>query len=122
MERPRVLLADDHTMFAECLKGLLHDDCELVGTVENGAALLEAVASLSPDIIVMDISMPVMNGLEAAREISRIDPSVPLLICTMFKSEQLVTAVRKVGVKRVLSKWECLGNNLVNAIESLIHN
>jgi DNA-binding NarL/FixJ family response regulator len=66
--------------------------------------------------------MPVMNGLEAAREISRIDPSVPLLICTMFKSEQLVTAVRKVGVKRVLSKWECLGNNLVNAIESLIHN
>jgi DNA-binding NarL/FixJ family response regulator len=66
--------------------------------------------------------MPVMNGLEAAPEISRIDPSVPLLICTMFKSEQLVTAVRKVGVKRVLSKSECLGNNLVNAIESLIHN
>jgi DNA-binding NarL/FixJ family response regulator len=71
---------------------------------------------------VIDFSMPVMNGLEAAREISRIDPTVPLLMCTMFKSEQLVTAVRKLGMKQVLSKSEGLGTNLVTAIEGLIHN
>jgi len=95
---------------------------QVCAEADNGASAIQLFRELRPDAVVMDFSMPVMNGLEAAREISRIDPTVPLLMCTMFRSEQLVTAVRKVGVKQVLSKSEGLGSNLVSAIEGLLHN
>src|SRR6185437_9729464 len=94
---------------------------QVCAEADNGASAIELFLKLRPDAVVIDFSMPVMNGLEAAREISRIDPSVPLLMCTMFRSEQLVTAVRKVGVKQVLSKSEGLGSNLVSAIGGLLH-
>jgi len=63
--KPRVLLADDHRMFAEALKGLLTDEFELVGIVEDGRAMVKAAQALKPDIIVADVSMPELNGIDA---------------------------------------------------------
>ena len=120
----RILIVDDSPAVRGALRACLEEKqgWQVCAEADNGASAIELFLKLRPDAVVIDFSMPVMNGLEAAREISRIDPSVPLLMCTMFRSEQLVTAVRKVGVKQVLSKSEGLGHNLVNAIEALIHN
>jgi len=65
MTRPRILLADDHTMMAEALKHLLQEDFDVVGTVADGRALLKAAAELEPDLVVVDIAMPLLNGLDA---------------------------------------------------------
>ena len=69
MSRPRVLLADDHRMLTDALKKVLEPRCEVVGTVSDGRALLEAAAKLNPDIVVLDITMPRLNGLDAGRQL-----------------------------------------------------
>ena len=69
MNRPRVLLADDHRMLADALKSLLEPRCQVVGTVTDGWALVEAAGKLQPDIVVLDIGMPRLNGLDAARQL-----------------------------------------------------
>ena len=71
MRRPRVLLADDHQMVADALKSVLEPRCEVVGTVNNGNALLEAAPTLQPEVIVLDIAMPEMNGLTGGVGIDR---------------------------------------------------
>src|SRR5688572_24648706 len=71
MQRPRVLLADDHRMLAEACIRLLEPECEVVGTVTDGRALLPVARDLHPDVIVLDIGMPLLNGLEAARQIKQ---------------------------------------------------
>jgi DNA-binding NarL/FixJ family response regulator len=119
----RILIVDDSPAVRRALRACIEEKrgWRVCAEADNGARAIELFRQLRPDAVVIDFSMPVMNGLEAAREISRIAPTVPLLMCTMFKSEQLVTAVRKLGVKQVLSKSEGLGTNLVTAIEGLIH-
>jgi DNA-binding NarL/FixJ family response regulator len=74
MRRPRVLLADDHQMLVDALKSVLEPRCEVVGTVNNGRALLEAAPTLQPEVIVLDIAMPELNGLDAARHLNRSCP------------------------------------------------
>jgi DNA-binding NarL/FixJ family response regulator len=69
MVRPRVLLADDHALLLGAFEKLLAEDCDIVGQVSDGRALVAAGEQLKPDIIVLDISMPLLNGLEAARQI-----------------------------------------------------
>jgi DNA-binding NarL/FixJ family response regulator len=65
MSRPRVILADDHTLLLEAFQKLLNDDCDIVGMVSDGRALLAATDSLRPDVVVVDISMPLLNGIDA---------------------------------------------------------
>ena len=93
MSRTKILLADDHKMFAQGLRSLLEDEFELVGVVENGQALLDAVGQSNPDVIVADISMPVMNGLDAVRSLkldlhTRDIPVVALTAQAMAGDEQ----------------------------------
>lgn len=83
MSRPRVLLADDHRIVAEGLKHLLGAEFELVGIVENGRALVQAARTLRPDVIVADIAMPHMGGLEALAELKKDDPEVRVVFLTM---------------------------------------
>jgi DNA-binding NarL/FixJ family response regulator len=73
MKRARVLLADDHGIVVEGLKSLLEPEFELVGAVQDGRALMEAAEQLRPDVIVADISMPMLNGIEAVRQIRKKD-------------------------------------------------
>jgi DNA-binding NarL/FixJ family response regulator len=83
MKKPRVLLADDHKIVLEGLKGLLEGEFELVGSVEDGRALVHQAATLHPDVIVADISMPQLNGIEAARQIKRTDKNIKIVFLTM---------------------------------------
>jgi DNA-binding NarL/FixJ family response regulator len=83
MKRIRVLLADDHRIVAEGLKRLVESEFELVGMVEDGRALLAAAAELKPDVIISDISMPELNGVEALEELKKVNPDVRLVFLTM---------------------------------------
>ncbi len=83
--RPRVLLADDHRLVAEGLKSLLAPDFDLVGVVEDGRALVEAVRTLKPDVVVADIAMPQLNGIEALVQLRQEGDRVPVVFLTMHK-------------------------------------
>jgi len=85
LSRPRVLLADDHRMVAEGLKSLLSADFELVGVVEDGRALIEAAKKLRPDVIVADITMPNLNGLDALGPLKKDNPRVKVVFLTMHQ-------------------------------------
>ena len=94
---PRVLLADDHRMLVDALKGILEPRCEVVGAVGDGRALLEAAAKLQPDIIVLDIAMPRLNGLDAARHLKRTLPKIKLIFMTMNEDPDLVGEAFRAG-------------------------
>ena len=81
--RARLLIADDHTLLAEACKGILEPEFEIVGIVANGRALVQSAAELKPDLIIVDISMPQLNGLDAAEQIKHLMPSVKLVFLTM---------------------------------------
>jgi len=83
MNRPRVLLADDHRLVAEGLKSLLSADFELVGVVEDGRALVEAARKLRPDVIVADITMPHLNGIDALVQLKQDERQMPVVFLTM---------------------------------------
>jgi DNA-binding NarL/FixJ family response regulator len=83
MGRIRILLADDHTMICAGLAKLLEPHYEVVGCVEDGVALLKAAGALKPDVVLLDIGMPLLNGLDAARELRKRMPYVKLIFLTM---------------------------------------
>jgi DNA-binding NarL/FixJ family response regulator len=85
LSRPRVLLADDHRIVAEGLKRVLDDDFELVGIVEDGRALIAAAKKLQPDVIVADISMPHLNGIDALAQLKMHNPEVKVVFLTMHQ-------------------------------------
>lgn len=86
MSRPRVLLADDHVMLAEGLKRLLADDFELIGVVEDGRALVASARKLRPDVVVADISMPHLNGIEAIGRLKAENPEIAVVVLTMHQN------------------------------------
>src|ERR1700744_3687599 len=97
VERPQVLIADDHAMFAEALRLLLEQSYRVVGTVSDGRALMSAAANLNPDVIVVDIGMPLLNGLDAAQRIRKQLPEVKLVFLTMQADPNLAAAALELG-------------------------
>ena len=85
MKRPRVLLADDHSIVLAGIRGLLGDTCEVVGEMKDGASLVAAALRLRPELIILDISMPILNGLDAARQIKKQWPDARLLFLSMHQ-------------------------------------
>jgi len=83
--RPRVLLADDHLIVAEALKSLLAPEFDLVGVVEDGRALVEAAGKLRPDVIVADVTMPHLNGIDALVQLRQSGDRVPVVFLTMHR-------------------------------------
>jgi len=118
--RARVLLADDHTIVAEGLESLLSEDFDLVGTVRDGAALLEAARRLRPDVIVTDISMPRMNGLDALRELRREGIDARIVILTMHADPQLALEALRGGAAAYLLKHSA-GDELIAAVREVLH-
>lgn len=102
--RPRVLLADDHGILLTGVRNLIADRCEIVGTVADGRALLEAANRLKPELIILDISMPLLNGLDAARQLKKTLPDTKLLFLTMLASPRYATEAFKVGAHGFLLK------------------
>jgi len=97
VSRPRVLLADDHPIVAEGLQSLLAARFEVVGVVADGQALLDAARSLKPDVIVADISMPLVNGIEVTARLAAEDPQIKVVILTMHREEGYVRRAMEAG-------------------------
>jgi len=97
LSRPRVLLADDHRGVAEALKSLLMQEFEFVGIAVDGHALIEAAITLKPDVIVADISMPGMDGIEALTHLKKKDPTVKVVFLTMYQEPALARLALDAG-------------------------
>ncbi len=106
--RCRVLLADDHTLLLEAFEKLLEHDYTVVGTVSDGRALLSAAAELMPDVIVLDIAMPLLNGLDAARQLKKTMPKVKLVFLTMNEDPNVANEAFRAGASGYLLKTSAL--------------
>ena len=114
--RPRVLLADDHTMLLEAFKRLLEPQCEIVGTAGDGRALLELAAKTQPDVIVLDIAMPRLNGIDACAQLRRRMPSVRLVFLTVNEDPDIAAEAIRLGASGYLLK-NSASTELFTAIE-----
>ncbi len=102
----RVILADDHSLFRQGLKLILEDlkDIEVIADVSNGKELIEVVRPLKPDLIIMDINMPIINGIEASRILLQEDPAMKILVVSMYGDEQYYNSVIENGVSGFILK------------------
>ena len=104
MMRPRILIADDHSMILAGLRKLVEADGDVVGAVEDGRALVEEAQRLRPDVILLDISMPLLNGLDAARQLTKLVPDSKLIFLTMHATPTYATEAFKAGASGYLIK------------------
>ena len=119
MRRPSVLLADDHTIVLEGLRGLLEPEFDLVGTVSDGRALLTAAEKLRPDVIVIDISMPLLNGIEAARQLKKAHADTKIIFLTMHDDATYATRAMEAGASGYVLKHSA-ASELVKAIREAL--
>ena len=119
MKRPRALIADDHKLLADALKGVLEPRCEVVGIVGNGRELLRSASKLRPDLIVLDIAMPELNGLDAARQLKKSMPGVKLIFMTMNEDPYLVGEAFEAGASAFLHK-QGAAFELTDAVEQVL--
>ena len=117
--RPRVLLADDHKIVSEGLRSLLEPDYELVGMVEDGRAMVAAAEKLSPDVIVADISMPLLNGIEAARQLKKANSRAKIVFLTMHPDVTYATRAFEAGASGYVLK-HAASSELVTAIKEVL--
>lgn len=114
----RVILADDHTLILDALRKLLEPEFEVVGTFGDGRSLLEAAPQLKPNVIVLDIGMPIMNGLNAGQRIKRLMPAVKLIYLTMNHDQDMAAEAFRFGANGYLLK-NSPGSELVAAIREV---
>jgi DNA-binding NarL/FixJ family response regulator len=117
--RPRILIADDHTLVAELCKRLLENDFDVVGTVADGRALVRASSELKPDVIVLDIAMPVLNGLDAGRQVKKMLPAVKLVYLTMNPDADVAAEAFARGASGYLLKT-CAATEMVLAVRDVL--
>lgn len=117
MQKIKVLLADDHVVVRQGLRALLQgeQDIEIVGEADNGRQAIALVKKLMPDVVVMDIAMPVLNGLEATRQITRGSPGVRVLILSSYSDDEYVQQLTEAGAAGYLVK-QTAANDLLKAI------
>jgi DNA-binding NarL/FixJ family response regulator len=116
----RILLVDDHELVRKGIRSLLstRPEWQVCGEAENGKEAVELVEELAPDVVVMDVSMPVMDGLGALAAIHQTSPELPIIMMTMHDTEELTAHVVEAGAKGLLSKSEA-ASELLNAIDSV---
>jgi DNA-binding NarL/FixJ family response regulator len=119
MKLQRVILADDHTLVAEALGQLIAPHFEVVATVADGRALIEAAISLRPDAVVVDVAMPLLNGLEAGRQLRAKKPDLKLIFLTMNEDPELAAEALRLGASGYLLKTSA-GSELLQAIRSAL--
>lgn len=118
MTRPRVLLADDHRLLREAFARLLESECEVVGAVADGRALLAEAPGLRPDVVVLDIAMPLLNGLDAARQLKQVMPRVKVVFLTMNEDPDVATEAFRAGASGYLLK-NSAASELLQAIREV---
>jgi DNA-binding NarL/FixJ family response regulator len=117
--RPRLLLADDHTLIAQACKALLEPEFEVVSIVPDGRALLRAAAQFKPDLIVIDVGMPLLNGLDAGEQVKHLLPAVKLVYLTMQSAPDLAAEAFHRGASAFLLK-SCAADELVTAVRKVL--
>ena len=120
MDKIRVLLADDHTILRDGIRSLLEDesDMEVVGEAEDGHSAVRMACQLLPDVVLMDIAMPLLNGLEATRQIRRSQPQVKVLVLTMHDNEEYIRQILTTGAMGYILK-DAAARELLNAIRAV---
>src|SRR5499426_2490922 len=120
MQKIRVVLADDHTVVRQGLRALLmsEEDIDIVGEAENGRQAIQLVKKLLPDVAVIDIAMPVLNGLEATRQITRSVPSTKVLILSSYSDDEYIQQLTEAGAAGYLVK-QTAANELLKAIREV---
>jgi DNA-binding NarL/FixJ family response regulator len=118
----RILVVDDTQAIRRSLRLRIETetDWEVCGEAENGRDAIERVKELQPDVVLLDLSMPVMNGLDAALRIKAIAPRTHIVMFTLHTYPQLLDEARKVGITNVVSKSDAAGPNLLRALRSLL--
>lgn len=104
VRRPRIVLADDHELVAAGIASLLAPEFDLLATVGDGSALIERVNALQPDVALIDVSMPKLNGLDAAREVRKSSPRTAVIFLTMYADAEYAEAARAMGAKGFVLK------------------
>lgn len=119
MRRTRILMADDHTLICAGFQKLLEPMYEVVGIVGDGHALMQAAAELDPDVILLDVGMPLLNGLDAARELKKRMPKVKLIFLTMNSDLEIAAEALRVGASAYLLKSSA-PSELLQAIHDVV--
>jgi DNA-binding NarL/FixJ family response regulator len=117
----KILIVDDNDMIRHSVGACIERNTgwEVCGEAENGEVAIEKVRRLHPDVVILDWQMPVMNGLDAAREITRIAPATSMLMLTLHDSGQLTLDAHAVGIKEVLSKTDGVADHLISSLKSV---
>lgn len=115
MNRARVLLADDHTIFLDALTKLLEPECEIIGTVTDGRSLVSRAQDLKPDVVIVDISMPLLNGLDAGQRVKEIRPATKVIFLTQNQDPTLAAEAFRRKASGYLLK-NSAGAELITAI------
>src|ERR1700739_3711881 len=119
MYRSRILIADDHNLMAELCKKLLEPEFEVVGTIDNGRSLVRTATELKPDVIVVDIAMPVLNGLDAGQQVRELLPNVKLVFLTMNTDIELAAESFRRGASAYLLKT-CAAKEMLTAVREVL--
>src|SRR5208283_1977568 len=117
--RSRILIADDHNLVAELCKRLLESEFDVVGVVSDGRAMVRAASELKPDVIVVDVAMPILNGLDAGRQVKEMLPAVKLLYLTMNSDVEVAAEAFRRGASGYLLKT-CAAVEMVLAVREVL--
>ena len=118
LARPRVLVAEDHPDVAKAVCRLLALDCEIVGQIEDGSAVLEAAQRLLPDVVVVDLHLPNVNGLEACRQITQANPAIKVIVFTATNDPDVRERAFELGASAFVSKT-APGADLLSTVKRL---
>ena len=119
MTKARILLADDHTLVAEAFKRLLEPEFEVVGTVGDGRALLRAAAELKPDLVLVDLNMPLLNGLDASEQLKQALPKIKIIVLTMNEDPEIAAETMEKWASGYLLK-KSAGSELSKAVRDVL--
>ncbi|MBK8390236.1 MAG: response regulator transcription factor [Saprospiraceae bacterium] len=120
MNTIKIIIADDHPLFLKGLKDTLSDeeDFEILGTAKNGVEALEIINDLNPDVVTLDIDMPLLNGINVAKQLLIVHPNIKIIILSMHKDADIIKASMDIGIHAYVFKDDA-ANDLVNAIRSV---
>ena len=119
MKRIRILLADDHTLVGDGFRKLLEPEFEVVGSVGDGRALLKAAEELKPDLVLVDVGMPLLNGLDAARQLKKSLPKLKIIFLTMNHDSDVASEALRIGASGYLLK-NSRGDELLKAVRDVV--
>ena len=119
MSKPRILLADDHTLVAEAIKRLLEPEFEVVGVVADGRSLVREACALKPDVVLVDLNMPMLNGLDASEQLKAARPGMKIIVLTMNEDAEIAAQTMRTWASGYLLK-KSAGSELVKAVREVL--